>query len=140
MKIKIPMVSVYGIINTLKEQDTPEAQEAIQQLKDIFGPLLQECQMFHLPPTYEAEVENPTREEKHSGKSSNIDQEQRRYELVKDFMAAQMTMRPNFNWDDSGNMKSLLITATRQADYVLEGLKQPDILKWKGSYLFPKGR
>lgn len=139
MKIKIPMVPIYGIINTLKKQDTPEAKEAIRQLEDIFGPLLHDCEMYLMPPTYEAEVD-PACEEGHSEKSSNINQEQRRYELVKDFMAAQMTMHPNFNWDDSSNMKSLLIRATRQADFVLEGLKQPDILKWKGTYLFPKGR
>lgn len=132
MKIKIPMMEILNVIHSLENQNDEKSKEILETLNDIFGPLLEESKNFCYPPTYEMEVED---EENSSMESSdeNVDWEQRRYELVKDLILTYMHNHPNMNYNSSSNMRSILIHCTRQADFIIEGIRQKDILGWKGS-------
>lgn len=131
--MKIDMMSVIDIINKLKDQDTPECNDVLEKVQEIFGPLLEMNKDALCAPIYNIEVEDDLNEESNQDPGKEIDWEQRRYELVKDMYVAHMQSIPNFNRQNSEVMKNLLIHFTRQADFIIEALKQDDLTNWKGS-------
>lgn len=115
------MMSVMNIINRLEAQNTPEVSEALNDLKELFGPLLDLSYGSINPPVYNMEFDGSVGYE--VGTEDTINWEQRRFELVKDLYAAHMQAYPNYNRQGSDAVKNILVSIMRQADIIIDTLK-----------------
>lgn len=114
MKIKVSMMDVLDMMHKLEEQNNEVSHEALTTLKDIFAPLLEECSDCLCPPTYELDASDST---SISNSTSEIDWEQRRYEIAKSAMQAYIT---HGNYDKN----AIARMAVQDADKLIAKLKQ----------------
>lgn len=114
MKITVSMMDVLNIMHKLEEQDNEVSRETLTTIKEIFAPLLEECNDCLCPPTYKLDASDSA---SISNSTSEIDWEQRRYEIAKSAMQAYIT---HGNYDKN----AIARMAVQDADKLIAKLKQ----------------
>ena len=123
--IKLPLYSIYSLIQNLEEMaNNPETAKqyedllsALDMLKDTFMPLIDEFKDCINMPNIDAMVDTDS----DSG-DSDIDWEQRRYELTKAAMQRRVSaLDKNFNFD--AMVRPIAMDSIKMADAVIKELK-----------------
>ena len=124
--IKLPLYSIYSLIQNLEEMaNNPETAKqykdllsALNMLKDTFMPLIEEFKDCIDMPDIDAMVDTDS----DSG-DSDIDWEQRRYELTKAAMQGRVSaLDKNFNFD--AMVRPIARDSIKMADAVIKELKK----------------
>lgn len=124
--IKLPLYSIYSLIQNMEEiVNNPETAKqygdllsALDMLKDTFMPLIEEFKDCIDMPNIDAMVDTDS----DSG-DSDIDWEQRRYELTKAAMQGRVSaLDKNFNFD--AVVRPIAMDSIKMADAVIKELKK----------------
>ena len=124
--ITLPLYSIYSLIQNMEEMaNNPETAKqyenllsALDMLKDTFMPLLEEFKDCIDMPNIDAMVDTDS----DSG-DSDIDWEQRRYELTKAAMQGRVSaLDKNFNFD--AMVRPIAMDSIKMADAVIKELKK----------------
>lgn len=124
--ITLPLYSIYSLIQNMEEMaNNPEAAKqykdllsALNMLKDTFMPLIEEFKDCIEMPNIDAVVDTDS----DSG-DSEIDWEQRRYELTKAAMQGRVSaLDKNFNFD--AMVRPIARDSIKMADAVIKELKE----------------
>ena len=123
--ITLPLYSIYSLIQNMEEMaNNPETAKqyedllsALDMLKDTFMPLIDEFKDCINMPNIDAMVDTDS----DSG-DSDIDWEQRRYELTKAAMQGRVSaLDKNFNFD--AMVRPIAMDSIKMADAVIKELK-----------------
>ena len=123
--ITLPLYSIYSLIQNMEEMaNNPETAKqyedllsALDMLKDTFMPLIDEFKDCINMPNIDAMVDTDS----DSG-DSEIDWEQRRYELTKAAMQGRVSaLDKNFNFD--AMVRPIAMDSIKMADAVIKELK-----------------
>ena len=124
--ITLPLYSIYSLIQNMEEMaNNPETAKqykdllsTLDMLKDTFMPLLEEFKDCIDMPNIDAMVDTDS----DSG-DSDIDWEQRRYELTKAAMQGRVSaLDKNFNFD--AMVRPIAMDSIKMADAVIKELKK----------------
>lgn len=124
--ITLPLYSIYSLIQNMEEMaNNPETAKqyedllsALDMLKDTFMPLIEEFKDCLNMPDIDAMVDTDS----DSG-DSDIDWEQRRYELTKAAMQGRVSaLDKNFNFD--AMVRPIAMDSIKMADAVIKELKK----------------
>ena len=124
--IKLPLYSIYSLIQNMEEMaNNPETAKqyedlisALDMLKETFMPLIDEYKDCLNMPDIDAMVDADS----DSG-DSDIDWEQRRYELTKAAMQGRVSaLDKNFNFD--AMVRPIAMDSIKMADAVIKELKK----------------
>ncbi len=124
--IKLPLYSIYSLIQKMEEMaNNPETAKqyedllsALDMLKDTFMPFIDEFKDCLYMPNIDAVVDTDS----DSG-DSDIDWEQRRYELTKAAMQGRVSaLDKNFNFD--AMVRPIARDSIKMADAVIRELKE----------------
>ncbi len=124
--IKLPLYSIYSLIQNMEEMaNNPETAKqykdllsTLDMLKDTFMPLIEEFKDCIDMPNIDAMVDTDS----DSG-DSDIDWEQRRYELTKAAMQGRVSaLDKNFNFD--AMVRPIAMDSIKMADAVIKELKK----------------
>ena len=126
LTITIPLYSIYSLIQNMEEMaNNPEIAKqyedllsALDMLKDTFMPLIEEFKDCLNMPDIDAMVDTDS----DSG-DSDIDWEQRRYELTKAAMQGRVSaLDKNFNFD--AMVRPIVKDSIKMADAIINELKE----------------
>lgn len=124
--IKLPLYSIYSLIQRMEEMaNNPEAAKqyedllsALDMLKDTFMPFIDEFKDCLNMPNIDAVVDTDS-----DSRDSDIDWEQRRYELTKAAMQGRVSaLDKNFNFD--AMVRPIARDSIKMADAVIKELKE----------------
>lgn len=121
MKILVSMMDVLDMMHNLEEKNDKVSKDTLATLNNIFAPLMEDSKNCLYPPIYELDTDV---NESNNNSKAEINWEQRRYEIAKTAMHAEIVgITTDKTPGRSLNMRHIARHSISMADVLIEELK-----------------